>query len=65
MPEKQNRPGARCSFCGHFASEIGPMVEGPADVYICRKCVAAAQKIYEEMDLAKNGERAVAIVAWN
>ena len=35
----------RCSFCGSSSAEIGPIVEGPSDVYICEKCVELAAEI--------------------
>ncbi len=28
-----------CSFCGKSSRDVGPMVEGPSDVYICANCV--------------------------
>jgi ATP-dependent Clp protease ATP-binding subunit ClpX len=24
-----------CSFCGKSSGDVGPMVEGPSDVYMC------------------------------
>ena len=35
----------RCSFCGKFSRDVGPMVEGPGDVYICANCVELAHGI--------------------
>src|SRR5690242_3728169 len=31
-----------CSFCGKSSRDVGPMVEGPSDVYICANCVDLA-----------------------
>src|ERR1700742_45325 len=34
-----------CSFCGKSPRDVGPMVEGPSDVYICANCVDLAHNI--------------------
>ena len=31
----KGRKVTTCSFCGKTSREVGPMVEGPSDVYIC------------------------------
>jgi hypothetical protein len=31
-----------CSFCGKRSAEVGPMVEGPGDIYMCANCVELA-----------------------
>ena len=31
----RGRKVTTCSFCGKTSREVGPMVEGPSDVYIC------------------------------
>jgi len=36
----------RCSFCGRSNRETGMQVEGPNEVYICRRCVDVAQDIF-------------------
>jgi ATP-dependent Clp protease ATP-binding subunit ClpX len=37
-----------CSFCGKSSRDVGPMVEGPADVYICANCVDLAHNIIRQ-----------------
>jgi ATP-dependent Clp protease ATP-binding subunit ClpX len=37
-----------CSFCGKTSREVGPMVEGPSDVYICATCTDLCQNIFKQ-----------------
>ncbi|MCH7790925.1 MAG: ATP-dependent Clp protease ATP-binding subunit ClpX [Planctomycetes bacterium] len=37
-----------CSFCGKTSREVGPMVEGPNESYICSKCVDLCQNIFRQ-----------------
>ncbi|MEM8834771.1 MAG: AAA family ATPase, partial [Planctomycetota bacterium] len=37
-----------CSFCGKTSREVGPMVEGPNDVYVCSNCVDLCQNIFKQ-----------------
>src|SRR4051795_8257007 len=37
-----------CSFCGKSSRDVGPMVEGPSDVYICASCVDLAHNIIRQ-----------------
>ena len=37
-----------CSFCGKSSRDVGPMVEGPNDVYICSNCVDLAHNIIRQ-----------------
>ncbi len=37
-----------CSFCGKNSRDVGPMVEGPSDVYICANCVDLAHNIIRQ-----------------
>jgi len=37
-----------CSFCGKTSREVGPMVEGPNDVYICSNCTDLCQNIFKQ-----------------
>src|SRR6476619_4498924 len=37
-----------CSFCGKSSRDVGPMVEGPSDVYICANCVDLAHNIIRQ-----------------
>ncbi len=43
----QNR-NAYCSFCRKSYRDVGPLVEGPGDVYICGECVELCQSIIEQ-----------------
>jgi ATP-dependent Clp protease ATP-binding subunit ClpX len=36
---------AYCSFCRKSYRDVGPLVEGPGDVYICGECVELCQSI--------------------
>jgi len=46
--EFRGRRVTTCSFCGKTSREIGPMVEGPNDVYICSNCVDLCQNIFKQ-----------------
>lgn len=37
-----------CSFCGKTSREVGPMVEGPNDVYVCGNCTDLCQNIFRQ-----------------
>ena len=37
-----------CSFCGKSSREVGPMVEGPSNVYICSNCTDLCQNIFKQ-----------------
>src|SRR5688500_469146 len=37
-----------CSFCGKSSREVGPMVEGPNDAYICANCTDLCQNIFKQ-----------------
>jgi ATP-dependent Clp protease ATP-binding subunit ClpX len=37
-----------CSFCGKTSREVGPMVEGPNDIYICSHCTDLCQNIFRQ-----------------
>ena len=37
-----------CSFCGKSSREVGPMVEGPNDVYICNNCTELCTNIFKQ-----------------
>ena len=53
-PPGQSNTGFRgrrvttCSFCGKSSRDVGPMVEGPSDVYICANCVDLAHNIIRQ-----------------
>jgi ATP-dependent Clp protease ATP-binding subunit ClpX len=39
---------AYCSFCRKSYRDVGPLVEGPGEVYICAECVELCQSIIEQ-----------------
>ncbi|MDR0391156.1 MAG: ATP-dependent Clp protease ATP-binding subunit ClpX [Planctomycetaceae bacterium] len=39
------RKNAFCSFCHKSYRDVGPLVEGPGDVYICGECIDLCQTI--------------------
>src|SRR5262245_41824481 len=39
---------AYCSFCRQSYRDVGPLVEGPGDVYICGECIALCQPIIDQ-----------------
>src|SRR5881396_2899416 len=41
----RRRRAVTCSFCGKSSREVGPMVEGPGDLYMCGPCVSLAATI--------------------
>src|SRR5947208_13277099 len=63
MPTKDSGPGsggrrptgntgrnrnAYCSFCRKSYRDVGPLVEGPGDVYICGECIELCQSIIDQ-----------------
>ena len=44
----RGRKVTTCSFCGKTSREVGPMVEGPNDVYICNNCTDLCQNIFQQ-----------------
>ncbi|HAW96100.1 MAG TPA: ATP-dependent Clp protease ATP-binding subunit ClpX [Phycisphaerales bacterium] len=44
----RGRKVTTCSFCGKTSREVGPMVEGPSDVYICGQCTDLCQNIFKQ-----------------
>ncbi len=44
-PTKKN---AFCSFCRKSYRDVGPLVEGPSDVYICGECIDLCQSILDQ-----------------
>ncbi len=39
---------AFCSFCRKSHRDVGPLVEGPSEVYICGECVELCQTIIDQ-----------------
>ncbi len=48
-----------CSFCGKTSREVGPMVEGPNDVYICANCTDLCQNIFKQERRRVHSDRPV------
>ncbi|MEM9065733.1 MAG: ATP-dependent Clp protease ATP-binding subunit ClpX [Planctomycetota bacterium] len=44
----RGRKVTTCSFCGKTSREVGPMVEGPNEVYICNNCVDLCRNIFRQ-----------------
>ncbi|WP_165226807.1 ATP-dependent Clp protease ATP-binding subunit ClpX [Aquisphaera insulae] len=42
------KKNAYCSFCRKSFRDVGPLVEGPGDVYICGDCIELCQSILDE-----------------
>ena len=42
------KKNAYCSFCRKSYRDVGPLVEGPGDVYICGECIDLCQSILEQ-----------------
>lgn len=42
------KKNANCSFCGKSYRDVGPLVEGPGDVYICGECIELCQSILDQ-----------------
>src|SRR3954466_9285768 len=49
---------AACSFCRKNYRDVGPLVEGPGDVYICGECVELCQSIIDQEKRRRGGSRA-------
>jgi ATP-dependent Clp protease ATP-binding subunit ClpX len=46
---------ASCSFCHKNYRDVGPLVEGPGDVYICGECIDLCQSILVQERRRRNG----------
>jgi ATP-dependent Clp protease ATP-binding subunit ClpX len=42
------KKNANCSFCRKSYREVGPLVEGPDDVYVCGECIELCQSILDQ-----------------
>src|SRR5437588_5239369 len=42
------KKNAYCSFCRKSHRDVGPLVEGPGDVYICGDCIELCQSIIDQ-----------------
>src|SRR6266849_3134374 len=50
---------AYCSFCRKSYREVGPLVEGPGDVYICGECIELCQSIIDQEKRRRGGSKAL------
>ena len=48
MSEAKRSRTAYCSFCRKSYRDVGPLVEGPGDVYICGECIELCQHIVNQ-----------------
>jgi ATP-dependent Clp protease ATP-binding subunit ClpX len=51
------KKNASCSFCRKNYREVGPLVEGPDNVYVCGDCIELCQSILEQ-EKRRRGEPA-------
>ena len=51
------KKNANCSFCRKSYREVGPLVEGPGDVYICGECIELCQSILDQERKRRGGTR--------
>jgi ATP-dependent Clp protease ATP-binding subunit ClpX len=51
---------AFCSFCRKSHLDVGPLVEGPGDVYICGECTELCQAIIDQEKRRRGGGLAAA-----
>src|SRR6478752_6581562 len=42
------KKNAFCSFCRKSHRDVGPLVEGPGDVYICGECIDLCSSIIDQ-----------------
>src|SRR5580765_4459430 len=48
---------AFCSFCRKSYRDVGPLVEGPGDGYICGECVELCQSIIDQEKRRRGGTK--------
>ncbi len=48
---------AYCSFCRKSHRDVGPLVEGPGDVYICSECIELCQSIIDQEKRRRGSNR--------
>jgi len=52
-----NKKNAFCSFCRKSYRDVGPLVEGPGDVYICGECIELCQSILDQEKRRRGSNR--------
>jgi ATP-dependent Clp protease ATP-binding subunit ClpX len=50
---------AYCSFCRKSYRDVGPLVEGPGDVYICGECIELCQSIIDQEKRRRNVSKSI------
>src|SRR5207247_11291978 len=48
---------AYCSFCRKSYRDVGPLVVGPGDVYICGECIELCQSIIDQEKRRRGGSQ--------
>ena len=48
LNQGSGRRNAFCSFCRKSFRDVGPLVEGPGEVFICDECAALCRSIIEQ-----------------
>ena len=51
------RKNAFCSFCRKSYRDVGPLVEGPGDVYICGECIELCESILKQESQRRGGSK--------
>src|SRR5207249_2664434 len=54
-----SKKNAYCSFCRKSYRDVGPLVEGPGDVYICGECIELCQSIIDQEKRRRNVTKSV------
>ncbi|MBI5763007.1 MAG: ATP-dependent Clp protease ATP-binding subunit ClpX [Planctomycetes bacterium] len=55
----KKRRSSTCSFCGKTHREVGPMVEGPNDTFICASCVDLCHNIIRQEKRRSGGVKPI------
>lgn len=53
------KKNAFCSFCRKSYRDVGPLVEGPGDVYICGECIELCQSILDQEQRRRGPSKAL------
>lgn len=53
------KKNAFCSFCRKSYRDVGPLVEGPGDVYICGECIELCQSILDQEQRRRGGSKSL------
>src|SRR6266508_4322060 len=55
------KKNANCSFCRKSYREVGPLVEGPGEVYICSECIELSAAIMEQETRRRGYEKQIGL----